>query len=973
MKTLEPTPDEQHTRLRSKLLFPFVISNLIIISMALYTISYFDRLHETDFQNTKRVDIINTFDKVVNESIELHHALSNLIQSNREVREAWLAKDLLALLKATDPLFIYLRERHEVTHFYFHNLDKTVFLRLHEKGMWGDNISRVTMQKAAASGKPASGIEYGDRGAFVLRTVYPWYVEDNLVGYIELGEELDGILIQVAEMSSVEMALVVDKSLKPAIQTKSRSPLKSEFTLGQQDTDLVFLYATSETLVETYLQVYPSFAQISDTELHQLEHHDRVLLSSAFPVRNAADEKQAYIIFSSDISDFVQSEEALLKSVASIIILISLLLIAFYYFYTGRLQSYFSEIYNKLNYEIKARMDSEMKLEIYSRQLEDEVDQRTEELTRTNEELERDIELRKSTEENFRRSEEKYRTLFEKTPEATLIIDGNNFVDCNDATVKMLRYHSKEELLMTHPSELSPPKQPDGRESWEKAEEMMKLAFSHGSHRFEWDHKRADGEVFPVEVLLTSIPMGDRQVLYTVWRDITDRRKDEETIRRQAFYDALTGLPNRVLLHDRLEQAVIHANRFKTHGAVFFMDLDQFKKINDSLGHSIGDSLLIEVANRITSCLREGDTAARLGGDEFVVLLTDLPADENSYNYAEKVAKKVKDTINQTFNIEQYELNISTSIGISLFAGKNEQIDDLLRQADTAMYRAKGDGRNAIRFFLPSMQAEVVKRLNMEKELVDAFEKNELALHYQPQYSLHHDLYGVEALLRWQHDTKGFIPPLEFIPIAEEVGLIVPMSQWILKKAMQDMQEIRHSTKRKFIQPLRLSINLSPLQFLQDDFILSIRKALEETGFPPHLLTLEITENVVINNVDDTVAKFYQLKEMGIHISLDDFGTGYSSLSYLKKLPINELKIDRSFIRDLETDMNDSVLVESIISLAHHFNLTLVAEGVETLEQLNFLMKHHCDAFQGFYFSKPLTRSDLAELLIKQKTRSGAV
>ncbi|MEQ8290499.1 MAG: EAL domain-containing protein [Gammaproteobacteria bacterium] len=973
MKTLGTTPDEQHTRLRSRLLVPFVISNLIIISMALYTVSYFESMHETDFHNTKRVDIINNFDKVVSESTELHQALIKMIQSNRDVLEAWLEKDVLALLNATDPMFNYLSEQHKVTHFYFHNIDKTVFLRLHNKDLWGDKNSRVTLQTAAASGKPASGIEYGNKGAFVLRTVFPWYVDETLVGYIELGEELDGILHQVAEMGSVEMALVVHKSLKPDIETISRSPLKSEFTVGRQDTDLVFLYTTSETIAETYLRVYPSFEHISGTELHQLEHEDRVLLSASFPVKNAAGENQAYIIFSSDISEFVQTEEALLKSIASIIILISILLIVFYYFYSGRLQKYLSEIYNKLNHEIKARMDSEVKLEIYSRQLEDEVEQRTEELTRTNEELERDIELRKRTEEQFRRSEKKYRTLFENTPDATLVADGNRFADCNNVMIKLLGYSTKQELLDLHPSDISPEFQSDGSKSWEKAEQMMKIAYERGSNLFEWDHRRANGEVFPAEVSLTSIPMGDRNILYAVIRDITDRKKDEETIRRQAFYDSLTGLPNRVLLHDRLQQAVIHANRFKTHGAVFFMDLDQFKKINDSLGHSVGDSLLIEVANRITSCLREGDTAARLGGDEFVVLLPDLPADENSYNYAEKVAEKIKNAINQTFHIEQYELKISTSIGISLFAGKNEQIDDVLRHADTAMYRAKDDGRNSIRFFLPSMQAEVVKRLNMEKELVDAFENGELELHYQPQYSLHHDLYGVEALLRWQHKTRGFIPPLQFISIAEEIGLIVPMSHWILKKAMQDMQEIMQSNKRALGRSMRLSINLSPLQFLQDDFILSIRKGLDEARFPAHLLTLEITENVIINNVDDTVAKCYQLKEMGIHISLDDFGTGYSSLSYLKKLPINELKIDRSFIRDIETDRNDSILVESIISLAHHFNLALVAEGVETLEQLNFLMNHNCDAYQGYYFSKPLTSSDLAALFLKQKTRSGAI
>ena len=970
MRTLGNTPQEQHTRLRSKLLIPFVLSNLFVISMTLYTLKYLDRLHEEDFYQSKRTDLIKSFDHEVAENTELHQALLTMITENPDIRQAWEAKDLPALMNAAEPMYDYFNNEHNITHFYFHNLDQTNYLRLHNEGLFGDMVNRVTMNSARATGEVSSGLEFGEKGAFVLRTVYPWYIDDTLTGYVELGGELDGILNQVSRTNSVDLAMVVDRSLLPSIEDRSKSPLKSDFISGGTESGLIYLYATKPDLVDKLSATYPSFTSLATGDLNEFEHNDRVILSSTFPVINAAGNRQAYVVFSVDINDYVTREETLLNSVALVIILVSILLIVFYYVYSGRLQSYISEIYNKLNHEIKARMDSEVKLEIYSRQLEDEVEQRMQELTVANLELEKDIELRKKTEEDFRRSEEKYRSLFEKTSEATLILDGDKFVDCNDATVRMLRCNSKEELLMKHPSELSPSKQPDGRDSWEKAGEIMQLAHDKGHHRFEWDHIRADGEVFPVEVSLTRIPMADRDVLYVVWRDITDRKKDEETIRRQAFYDSLTGLPNRVLLHDRMQQAIIHANRFHKHGAVFFMDLDQFKKINDSLGHTVGDSLLIEVANRVTSCLREGDTAARLGGDEFVVLLPDLPADENSYNYAEKVAEKIKDAINKPFNIDQYELKVSTSIGISLFSGKNEKVDDVLRHADTAMYRAKDEGRNAIRFFLPSMQAEVVKRLNMEKELVDAFEQDKLELHYQPQYSAHHDLYGVEALLRWPHSTKGFIPPLEFIPVAEEIGLIIPMSNWILKQAMQDMIAVM-GHKDAESQFVRLSINLSPLQFLQEDFILTIKESLDETGFPANLLTLEITENVIINNIEDTIAKCYQLKEMGIHISLDDFGTGYSSLSYLKRLPINELKIDRSFIRDIETDKNDAILVESVISLAHHFDLELVAEGVETLEQLNFLMKHHCDAYQGYYFSKPLTYAEFSEVMLKQKKSSG--
>ena len=399
-----------------------------------------------------------------------------------------------------------------------------------------------------------------------------------------------------------------------------------------------------------------------------------------------------------------------------------------------------------------------------------------------------------------------------------------------------------------------------------------------------------------------------------------------------------------------------------------FFDLDHFKKVNDSLGHTIGDSLIIETANRIKECLRDGDTAARIGGDEFVILLPQLPNNDSSYTIAEKVADKIRESINKQFLVEQYDLKTTVSIGISIFMGKNESYEDILRHADMAMYRAKSDGRNTVRFFLPSMQAEVVKRLNLEKDLNNAFENQELYLCYQPQYTVDGKIFGVETLIRWIHPKHGNISPIDFISAAEDIGLIVPISEWVLKQSIIDMRSIVNLSRKHI--PIRLSVNLSPHQFRQTDFIESIRKVIVENDFPTDLLTLEITENVIIENIEDTIKKFIKLKELGIQISLDDFGTGYSSLGYLKRLPINELKIDKSFVQDIETDKNDAILVETIISMAHHLKLKIVAEGVETKEQLNFLKRNKCDAYQGYYFSKPLAIYDFSQLYIESRTNS---
>ena len=731
-----------YTRIRRRILAPFVICFLVIISLVIFAVNYLETVNENIFLEGTKKEIINTFQVALEEDVELQNGLIELIQSNREIQRAWLNRDRNSLLHLTKPIFDYIKTEHHITHFYFHDLNKINFLRLHRPNHHGDKIDRYTLQKTYETGFSSSGLEFGAMNYFVLRVVHPWFIEGKLVGYIELGEEINHLIDKVAEIHNYHLALIIDKDFLKNIENKTYTPLQRVIGEKGSTNKLIIMHSTHDG-IKDILQDFQNSRESGKSNYSNIYQSDgHSLFSSAFPVNNAEQQHVGHMLYSIDITELEENKSFLLKTLLTIIFVIASLILFFYYWYSGKLQKFLSQIFNKLEQEIESRKRTEEKIEEYAKELETIVDERTNELVVTNDELKKDIELRKKTEEEFKKSERKYRVLFEKTPDAILIIDKNNFVDCNDATVRMLRYKSKDKLLMTHPSELSPELQPDGRESWEKAEEMMAIAFKNGSHRFEWDHKRADGEVFPVEVLLTSIPVGDRNILYTVWRDITERKRDEETIRYQAYYDSLTNLPNRVLLRDRLQQAIIHSNRYKNHGAVLFLDLDQFKKINDSLGHSIGDSLLVETASRIKEYLREVDTAARLGGDEFIILLPELANNESSYTYAEKVAEKIKAAISQPFNIEQYELKISTSIGISVFTGHNESVDDVLRHADTAMYRAKSDGRNSIRFFLPSMQAEVVKRITLENDLRDAFEKKELYLCYQPQYRGSNILFG---------------------------------------------------------------------------------------------------------------------------------------------------------------------------------------------------------------------------------------
>jgi len=437
------------------------------------------------------------------------------------------------------------------------------------------------------------------------------------------------------------------------------------------------------------------------------------------------------------------------------------------------------------------------------------------------------------------------------------------------------------------------------------------------------------------------------------------RRKAEERIRHLAHYDELTGLANRNMFTQCLNHAVAQARRNDQQLAILFIDLDRFKNINDTLGHAAGDQALVEFAERLRGCLRASDTIGRLGGDEFVVLLEEMPQPAHSVAVAQKILSNVAKSI----IIDGQELHVTASIGISVFPADGVDSQGLLKNADIAMYRAKELGKNNFQFYAAQMNVHTVERLALESSLRRALERDEFVLHYQPKVLLNSGrITGMEALVRWQRPDMGMIPPMQFIPLAEETGLIVPIGEWVLRTACAQ-------TKTWFDQglsPLRVSVNLSARQFVDEQLLGMVAKVLAETRLPPAALELEITESTVMPEPERAANLLNELKKMGISISIDDFGTGYSSLAYLKRFPIDCVKIDRSFIKDLPGDEDDASITHAIIMMAHGLNLSVVAEGAETAAQVDFLRAHGCDEVQGYYFGKPMPGHEFAELVLKQ-------
>jgi diguanylate cyclase (GGDEF)-like protein/PAS domain S-box-containing protein len=477
-----------------------------------------------------------------------------------------------------------------------------------------------------------------------------------------------------------------------------------------------------------------------------------------------------------------------------------------------------------------------------------------------------------------------------------------------------------------------------------------------------WD-RRKNGEVYPKWLTITAVKGSDGIVTHYVGShvDITERKAAEDEVKNLAFFDPLTHLPNRRLLLDRLDHALASSMRSGREGALMFIDLDNFKTLNDTLGHNIGDLLLQHVAQRLESCVREGDTVARLGGDEFVVMLEDLSKDpQEAAAQTEAIGEKILTTLNQTYQLATHEYHSTPSIGATLFTDHQFGVDVLFKQADIAMYQSKKAGRNTLRFFDPQMQDTINVRAALESELRTALENQQFHLYYQIQVDDTYRPLGAEALIRWNHPDRGLVSPFYFIPLAEETGLILPIGQWVLKTACAQLKVWQQD---ELTRDLTLSVNVSARQFRQPDFVAQVQAAVLHHAINPLRLKLELTESLLLENIEDTIATMSALKEMGIRFSLDDFGTGYSSLQYLKRLPLEQLKIDQSFVRDLALDSSDQAIVLTIIAMAHSLKLGVIAEGVETEEQRQRLLNKGCTHFQGYLFGRPLPIEQFDELL----------
>jgi diguanylate cyclase (GGDEF)-like protein/PAS domain S-box-containing protein len=562
---------------------------------------------------------------------------------------------------------------------------------------------------------------------------------------------------------------------------------------------------------------------------------------------------------------------------------------------------------------------------------------------------------RRRASDALRESEARFRTLAETAPCAIFIYQGEGFRYANPAMASISGYSREELTDMSFWDTVHP----DFRETVRD----RGLARQRGEElpdNYEFKIVRKDGEERWVDFSAGAIEIGGRAAALGTAFDITERKRAEEQIKNLAYHDALTGLPNRLLFNDRLTVAVAQAHRTAQRLAVLFLDLDRFKIINDSLGHTLGDRLLQGVAERLQSCVREGDTVARLGGDEFTLL---LPGIMRAIDAA-KVAEKILDVLKQPYTVEGSELFVTASIGISLYPEDGVDAESLVKNADTAMYRAKEQGRDNYQLYTPAMNARAVERLALENSLRQALARKELLLHYQPLLDLGTGrVHGVEALLRWQHPERGLVPPSDFISIAEVTGLILPMGFWILRTACAQARawhDLGHPN-------LTVAVNLSARQFSQPDLGGQVKQALEETGLPARYLDLEITETNAMQNAEATIHTLRELKALGVRVSIDDFGIGYSSLNYLKRLPIDTLKIDQSFVRDITTDPDDAAIATAVIALAHTLKLKVVGEGVETEEQLAFLAARHCDRMQGYLFSKPLPPAECEAFLARNR------
>lgn len=568
---------------------------------------------------------------------------------------------------------------------------------------------------------------------------------------------------------------------------------------------------------------------------------------------------------------------------------------------------------------------------------------------------------RNLAEKAMRSNDRKLQSVIDGALDGIVTIDESGaLIEFNPAAERIFGY-KKEDVLGKSLAEVMVP--PSLRKAHaEKHHQYVKTGVKHiFDRRVELTAMRSDGSEFPVELTLTALKDDSESLVTGFLRDISQQKKAQQEIENFAYYDVLTGLPNRRLLTDRFQRAVLNCKRAKTYCALIFVDLDHFKTLNDTKGHDVGDQLLVEVASRIQHTLRAGDSVARLSGDEFILIIENLDGYQSvAYKQATEVVQKLLVELNRSYQLGMYEFSTTASLGVTLFNDDQFNIEDHLRHADTAMYQAKAAGRNTYRFYDQLTQENLDRGFALELALQTALQNHEFHLNYQTIVDENQEIIAAEVLLRWTHPQLGEVSPVEFIPIAEKNNQIIKIGLWVLQQACAQLKSWESTPS---LDKIRLSVNISAKQFLYINFVQELREVISATGINPDYLKLELTETAVIDNIDDVINKIKVLKDLGIRISLDDFGMGHSSLVYLKKLPVTQIKIDQSFVHDVLTDSNDAAIIQMILAIGKTIQCNIVAEGVESLEQFEKLKEFGCHYFQGFYFSTPLAAHEFEKLV----------
>jgi diguanylate cyclase (GGDEF)-like protein/PAS domain S-box-containing protein len=563
-----------------------------------------------------------------------------------------------------------------------------------------------------------------------------------------------------------------------------------------------------------------------------------------------------------------------------------------------------------------------------------------------------------SMRESRKLSEARLNTIFDNSPDGFIQLDSNgDIINWNERAEQIFGYN-RSEALGKNISMLMPAQDAAEHITYSKIYQKTENLNIIGATR-EVIGQRKDGSHFPLELRTSEVYFEDEHAYIVSARDISERKQAEQRISFLASHDTLTNLPNRTLLQDRLQQVIVHNRRRSIQAAVLFVDLDNFKVINDSLGYEVGDILLKDISAILVSMVRSEDTVARQGGDEFIILLSTISQPQD----ASIIAQKILDTLIQPFHINGKELHVTASIGITVFPDDGNDMESLLKNSDIAMYHAKEQGKNNYQFFSAKMNEFASEKQALSSDLRHAVERNELFLVYQPVVDMvSGHIAGMEVLLRWQHPVLGLISPVKFIPLAEETGVILSIGEWVLRSACEQLVK----WQQQGYEVPRLAVNLSAKQFRQKLLVENIAHILKETGTDSRYIGIEITESMLVQNIDEVVETLLKLSNMGLEISIDDFGTGYSSLSYLKRFPINKLKIDKSFVNDVATHPDDAAIVKAIVAMAHGLSMKVVTEGVETQAQLDFLREHGCELYQGYIFSKPLPASEIINKLSRK-------